>query len=141
MNPIPDARPPALPPRPRMGSGVLSQRGPPPPVQPRRSSLLPNHHNSANSSNELTIDNIVQHKVPNVGSLGTDNISQNVAPYDRSLRTDENSNPPSNEAVTTLKCDTKICEDNLTTPKPPRLEASQEPDGKIKVTNLIRGRP
>ena len=131
MNPNPDTRPPALPPRPRVGSGVPSQRGPPPPVTPRRSSLLINHLNGANGSQEPTNDKIGQNSVPNVGLLGSDNISQNSVPNAGSLGTDENANPPSIGAVTTFKCDTKNCQENLALPSlSPRLEPVQESEGK-----------
>ena len=137
MNPNPDTRPPALPPRPRVGSGVPSQKGPPPPVTPRRSSLLTNHLNSANGSQEPTNDKIGQNSVPNVGLLGTDNINQNSVHNAGLLKIDENANPPSIGAVNTLKCDTKNCEDNSALPSlSPRLEPVQESEGKkiVKTT-------
>lgn len=130
MQSNPNTRPPTLPPKPRIGSGVPLIRGPPPPVQPRSSSLQANHQNSVSGSQEFCSDE-------------TDQCSAQPSAL---LASEENSVAPSSlEAVmvaSTLKCDTKTFEDNLSSPQPGKSLGSEssrgfEPEGKF-IKSFIR---
>ena len=128
MQSNPNTRPPTLPPKPRIGSGVPLIRGPPPPVQPRSSSLQATHQNSATGSQELC----------------SDETDQRLVQPSAFLANEDNSVVPSSvEAVmvaSTLKCDTKTFEDNLSSPQPGKSLGSEssrgfEPEGKFSKIN------
>ena len=115
-----EVRPPTLPPKPRIGSGVPAQRGPPPPVTPRRSSLSTNH---ATVSDEPDHYLVSKESVEQRMLLGTSDVKVPNR---------------SDEAVmvvnSTDKCDTRNFVDNLSSPQPGKSVGSEssrgfEPEG------------
>ena len=115
-----EVRPPTLPPKPRIGSGVPAQRGPPPPVTPRRSSLSTNHVTASEEPDHYLVS---KESVEQRMLLGTSDVKVPNR---------------SDEAVmvvnSTDKCDTRNFVDNLSSPQPGKSVGSEssrgfEPEG------------
>ena len=131
-----EVRPPTLPPKPRIGSGVPAQRGPPPPVTPRRSSLSTNH---ATVSDEPDHYLVSKESVEQRMLLGTSLVSKESVEQRMLLGTSDVKVPNrSDEAVmvvnSTDKCDTRNFVDNLSSPQPGKSVGSEssrgfEPEG------------
>ena len=133
-----EVRPPTLPPKPRIGSGVpTQQRGPPPPVTPRRSSLSTNHHVAASDETDRSV-------------VSNDSAEQRMLSGSSDVRVGNRSDEAVMVATSTDKCDTRTFADNLSSPQPGKSVGSEssrgfEPEGSclflffLNVGSLFQG--